>query len=256
MTGFIQKLRTYSFFSLLVSSLVFCILSNVQGQVFKPKIVYQSADLQIIQISENSFLHTSYLQTNDFGKVPCNGLISRDANEVIVFDTPTNNKSADALIKYIRDVLHCRINAIIPTHFHDDCLGGLAAFHENNVPSYGNVKTIELAKANQTAFPQHAFKDSLKLNLGQSFVMASFFGEGHTRDNVVGYFPKEKILFGGCLIKEVNATNGYLGDANVSEWSKTVEKIKQTYQDVRLVIPGHGEIGGRELLDYTISLFK
>ncbi|MFL0162353.1 subclass B1 metallo-beta-lactamase [Aquirufa salirivi] len=245
---------------LLALTLLFCgnlyAQSPVTSESFEPIEVYHSEDLWIIQISENAFVHTSFLQTNDFGKVPCNGLVIRDSKEVVVFDTPTNNKSADALIQYIKEKLQCNIIAIIPTHFHDDCLGGLASFHEKKIPSYGNFSTIELTKANQVISPQNGFKDSQNLKFGNTFATVTFFGEGHTKDNVVGYFPKEKILFGGCLIKELEATKGYLGDANVGDWSSTVEKIKQTYPDVRLVIPGHGKTGGRELLDYTIQLFK
>ncbi|CAM3317792.1 subclass B1 metallo-beta-lactamase [Aquirufa ecclesiirivi] len=245
----------YIFFALL-----FCGNLHAQNpaasESFRPLEVYHSDDLTIIQIAENAFVHTSFLQTNDFGKVPCNGMIIRDSKEVVVFDTPTNNKAADALIQYIQEKLQCKINAIIPTHFHDDCLGGLASFHEKKIPSYGNFSTIELTVANQVISPQNGFKDSQNLKLGNTFTTVTFFGEGHTKDNVVGYFPKEKILFGGCLIKELEATKGYLGDANVGAWSSTVEKIKQTYPDVRLVIPGHGKTGGRELLDYTIQLFK
>jgi len=230
--------------------------SSLSSAAFRPKEVYHSEDLLIIQISKNAYVHTSFLQTNDFGKVPCNGLIIRDSNEVVVFDTPTNNNSATTLIKYIKEKLHCKINAIVPTHFHEDCLGGLASFHEHKIPSFANFTTIELTKANQVISPQNGFKESLKLKMGKTFTRLTFFGEGHTKDNVVGYFPKEKILFGGCLIKEMEATKGYLGDANVGEWSSTVEKIKQAYPDVQLVIPGHGKIGGINLLDYTIKLFK
>lgn len=63
-------------------------------------------------------------------------------------------------------------------------------------------------------------------------------------------------MFGGCLIKELDATKGFLGDANVSEWSNTVEKVKHQFPNVQIVIPGHGKIGGKDLLDYTIKLFK
>jgi metallo-beta-lactamase class B len=47
-----------------------------------------------------------------------------------------------------------------------------------------------------------------------------------------------------------------LGDANVGEWSRTVEKVKQQYPNVKIVIPGHGKIGGKDLLDFTIKLFE
>ena len=35
--------------------------------VFIPKTLYKSATLTVTQIAENSFLHTSFLQTKDFG---------------------------------------------------------------------------------------------------------------------------------------------------------------------------------------------
>lgn len=223
---------------------------------FKPKNIYKSKELIITQISENSFTHISYIQTNNFGNVPCNGLIVKDSNEIIIFDTPTNDKSAEELIKWIEEVLHCKIVAVIPTHFHDDCLGGLKAFDENNIPSYANSKTIELAKENNLVVPKNSFTNSLVLNVGDKNVFIKFFGEGHTKDNVVGYFPSENIMFGGCLLKELNANKGYLGDANLSEWSNTVEKIKMEYPNVKIVVPGHGECGDSKLLDYTIKLFQ
>jgi metallo-beta-lactamase class B len=228
--------------------------SNIKA--FKPTKVYHSDNLIVIQVSENAFVHTSYLQTNDFGNVPCNGMIVRNSNEAIVFDTPTNDTSSNELIKFIKLTLHCKINAIVPTHFHSDCLGGIAAFHKQNIPSFANFMTIELTKANNVVNPQNGFKDDLKLSLGKVYAMVKYFGQGHTRDNVVGYFSNENILFGGCLIKELDATKGYLGDANVGAWSNTVEKIKKQYPNLKIVIPGHGAIGGSELLDYTIGLFK
>ena len=244
--------------------IVLCILlcGNLYSQgkhnkkQFKPIEVYHSEGLIIIQISDNAFLHTSYLQTNDFGYVPCNGLVVKNSNEVVVFDTPTNSKSAEELIKFIKQKLHSKINAVIPTHFHEDCLGGLASFHQYKIPSFGNFCTIEFAKVNNVVAPQNGFNDSIRLNIGNTYAIVKYFGQGHTMDNVVGYFPNDNILFGGCLIKELDATKGYLGDANVGEWSNTVEKIKHQYPNVKKVIPGHGEIGGKDLLDYTIKLFK
>ena len=235
--------------------ILFCVSFSGIAQKL-PFEVYRSADLVVVQITPNTFVHTSYLQTNDFGNVPCNGMIVRNSNESIVFDTPTNDTSANELIKFIKEKLHCTIKAIVPTHFHSDCLGGLAAFHKLNIPSFANFSTIELTKENNVVIPQNGFKDALKLSLGKTYAMVKYFGEGHTKDNVVGYFPSENILFGGCLIKELEATKGYLGDANIAQWSNTVERIKEQYPNIKIVIPGHGAIGGSELLDYTIKLFQ
>lgn len=223
---------------------------------FKPKELFRSKKLIITQIAENSFQHISFLQTNDFGNVPCNGLIVRSKDEVIIFDTPTNDSSTNELINWIKDTLHCKVNAIIPTHFHNDCLGGLKAFENIGIPSYANFKTIELARENNFVVPKNGFTDSINLNVGGEKVVVKFFGEGHTKDNVIGYFPADRIMFGGCLIKELKASKGFLGDANLATWSATVEKIKAAYPEVKIVVPGHGQYGDSKLLDYTISLFR
>jgi metallo-beta-lactamase class B len=246
-----QKLLLY-----LSITLLFINCSSKKSDVFQPKEVYKSNDLIITQVSENAFVHTSFLQTQDFGNVPCNGLIVNNSKEAIIFDTPTNTKTSEELIKWISETQQAKINAIIPTHFHNDCLAGLTAFHNKNIPSYSYFKTIEFAKKNNETLPQNSFKDSLVLNVGTEKIIAKFFGEGHTKDNVVGYFPSENVLFGGCLIKELKANKGYLGDANTTVWSNTVEKIKKEYPNLKIVVPGHGKTGNQKILDYTIKLFK
>jgi metallo-beta-lactamase class B len=236
---------------------VMILSSNAQKSVSdKNKTVYKSDDLIIVQLSKNVYQHISFLNTESFGKVECNGMIVKDGDETVIFDTPTGDKSSAELISWIQNKLHSKINAVIPTHFHEDCLGGLKVFKKNNIPSYSSNKTIALAKENGSNVPDHGFDNTLTLKVGKKKVTAVFFGEGHTKDNVVGYFPGENIMFGGCLIKEMNASKGYLGDADVKAWPATVQKVKATYPDVKIVIPGHGKAGGKELLDYTIKLFK
>lgn len=242
--------------TLILFAITIFICRSQQNDEFKLLEVYKSENLIIIQIEENSFIHTSFKHTESWGNVPCNGLIVRNNMEVIIYDTPTTDKTSEELIKWIKETLHCKINAIIPTHFHDDCLGGLKAFHDNKIPSYAYFKTTQLAQENDYIIPRNSFKDSLILKVGDSTVIARFFGEGHTQDNIVGYFPSENILFGGCLIKEKGASKGYLGDANTVKWSGTVEKIKNHYPNVKIVVPGHGDYGDEKLLDYTIELFK
>ncbi|MHA8094419.1 subclass B1 metallo-beta-lactamase [Aquirufa lenticrescens] len=207
------------------------------------------------QLSENTFIHTSYLQTDDFGHVPCNGLVIRNGQQALVFDTPTDDKGAKELIRLVQDSLHCKVVMVIPTHFHNDCLGGLQAFHDAGIPSIANELTLELAKNSQVTVPEFSFHKSFTFKVGQEKVLIKFLGQGHTRDNVVGYFPSEKVLFGGCLIKEIGASKGYLGDANVEEWSATVKRVKRKFPRVKVVVPGHGEAGDSSLLDYTRKLF-
>src|SRR5690606_7353975 len=141
----------------------------------------------------------------------------------IVFDTPANDSSSAELIRWVQSGLNGKIKAVLPTHFHEDCLGGLAVFNKNHIPSYATHKTIALAKQRKFPVPGNAFSDSMQLDLAGWKVLALFPGEGHTKDNIVGYFPEEEVLFGGCLLKAMNAGKGNLEDANVGKWSSSVE---------------------------------
>ncbi len=217
---------------------------------------YASENLKIERLSDNAFLHISYLDTKKYGKVSCNGMIVIYQGEAIVLDTPTNDEATVELLNWIESKARSKTKAVVATHFHMDCLGGLNEFHKRQIPSYAHNKTIELAKADNTILPESGFENYLELKIGNEIVVNEFFGEGHTKDNIISYFPKEKIMFGGCLIKTDGAGKGNLNDANVSDWPNTVKKVNEKYVDVKIVVPGHGKVGGANLFDYTINLFK
>lgn len=227
-----------------------------ETEKFVPKEVFHNDVLVITQIAENTFIHTSFKQTQDFENVPCNGAVMRNQKEVVVFDTPTDTVGAELLMQWINEQLHAKIVAVVPTHFHDDFLGGLEAFHQAHIPSIAQAKTPHLADSLNHTMPNSTFATAKQVQLGDEIIELKYFGPGHTADNIVGYFAHDRVLFGGCLIKEIDASKGYLGDAHVGEWSATVQKIKQAYPDAQIVIPGHGAYGDRALLDYTISLFS
>ena len=231
--------------------LLFISLSFTQTNV-----IYESENLIVKKISQNSYIHVSYIQTETWGKVGSNGMIAVNHNQAIVFDTPTNDETSKELIDWITSKLKVKIVAVIPTHFHKDCLGGLDEFHKNNIPSYANIKTMELASQNNYSIPLHSFRKMKKLKLGKTFITLKHFGGGHTEDNIIAYFKDDKVIFGGCLIKSMTAGKGNLEDAKIEEWSSTVDKIIAAYPQVKIVIPGHGKHGGTELLDKTSLMFK
>ncbi len=219
---------------------------------------YQSENLKIEKLSKNTFVHISYLK--EYNNFPCNGLVFYDSGEAIIFDSPTENRASKELIDWVKNELNCEIKAIVVNHFHIDCLGGLKEFHENDIPSYANNMTLKLAnspKAHNNTVPKIGFDDSLHLTVGNKIVENKYFGQGHSSDNIVSYIPSEKTMFGGCMIKALNARKGNLKDANVKEWSNTVAKVKLEYaENLKFIVPGHGKPGGTDLLDYTIELFK
>lgn len=230
--------------------------STISQMTISGMSVYDSENLSINKISKHVYQHISYLNTDSFGKVACNGMVVVNGNEAVVFDTPTDEASAQELIDYLAKELNCKVKGVIATHFHADCVGGIGAFHQNSIPSYASTQTIELLKSKGSPLPQNGFDDSLELSVGDRKVYAQFVGEGHTKDNVIGYFPADKVMFGGCLIKEMGAEKGFLGDANMVAWSETARNAKAKYPQTFVVIPGHGKAGGQELFDYTAKLFE
>jgi metallo-beta-lactamase class B len=233
-----------------------CLLLTACVSTKKTMRAYESPTLKIIPLTEHTFVHVSYLQTDSWGKVACNGLIYVNENEAAIFDTPSNDKDADELLDLVEKKWKKRVKALVVNHFHKDCLGGLAAFHARGIPSYANRLTKQLAEKEGYVVPQNGFDHNYTLTIGKGKVENFFPGEAHTRDNIVSYLPAEQVLFGGCMVKALDANKGYLGDANTAAWSATIEKVKATYPHLKWVIPGHGDAGGTDLLDYTKELFS
>ncbi|NJB84502.1 metallo-beta-lactamase class B [Lewinella marina] len=218
--------------------------------------VYESPTLRIDRLAAGVYVHVSYLETESFGRVPCNGIVYASDGEAVVVDTPADGPGAEELLAWIDTALLARPTAVVATHFHADCTGGLDAFHARRIPSYAHLRTLELAAARGEAVPRHGFDSLLVLSVGLGTVENRYFGAGHTRDNIVSYLPGTGVLFGGCLIKADGAGKGNLADADPEAWSPTVKAVRTAYPEVEWVIPGHGPVGGAALLDYTVRLFE
>jgi len=214
-----------------------------------------SSDLELIKISEHAYVHVSYTTLPGYGRISANGLILTDNNSAFLFDTPWTDSLTCVLISYLNDQMKLQITGFIPNHWHEDCMGGLNYLKSQKIKSYANQLTIDIAKNKGLPVPDQGFKDSLRLSLGDKFIYCYFFGAAHSSDNIVVWIPSEKILFPGCMCKSLNSGNpGNLSDGDISEYPKTIDKVIQKFKSARVVIPGHGPIGGPELLIHTKSL--
>jgi metallo-beta-lactamase class B len=99
-------------------------------------------------------------------------------------------------------------------------------------------------------------KDTI-FNAGQYAFEVYYPGEGHTADNIIVWFKKEKILYGGCLIKGADAENlGYLGDANVAAYEKTLKKVKRKCPKPKFIIVSHHDWNNMNSLKHSIKLAR
>ena len=49
---------------------------------------------------------------------------------------------------------------------------------------------------------------------------------------------------------------GNVADADLAEWPTSVERIQKHYPEAEVVIPGHGLLGGLDLLQHTANVVK
>ncbi|MBQ4821120.1 subclass B1 metallo-beta-lactamase [Aquimarina sp. MMG016] len=239
----------------LLISLTFLLFTLPYSSIAQEKITI-SENLKITKVNEHSYIHISKITLENGGKFPCNGFVYINNNEAYIFDTPANDQATVELINWLKNDKKVIIKGVVFNHFHRDCIEGMDVFQKNNIPCIASKNTAMYMKLEGYDLPDQMFQDYLDLKLGDKKIINRYFGEAHTSDNIISYFPDEEVIFGGCMIKSIHASKGNLADANINEWSKTVTKIKKAYPNIEVVIPGHGDYGNRKLLDYTISLFK
>ncbi len=236
---------------------IFCVIALVLtsclgGSKFDPDSYVRP--LEIVKLSEDHYQHISYLKLKQSSYYPCNGYVYMSKGEAIIFDSPITEMEASQLIDFLQNNLKAEIKGVVVNHAHSDAAGGLKAFAKANINSYASNKTAQLL-AKDSITITHPFETKQEIKVGDAIIENTYFGAAHTEDNIVSYIAEEKLLYGGCMIKSLNATKGNLADANVQEWPQTVQKIKEAYPEVQTVIPGHGGRGDVSLLDYTIRLF-
>ena len=94
--------------------------------------------------------------------------------------------------------------------------------------------------------PTITFDDSLTLHRGGREIRLLFLGRGHTGGDIVVYLPKERVVVSGDLL---TAGPAYLGDAYLTEWSATLDKLRAL--DFEWVLPGHGDaFQGKAKIDH------
>jgi len=212
-------------------------------------------DVTVERIAEGVWLHTSYYDLLRLKHVPANGLIVIDGPDAVMIDTPWTDEQTAVLFDWVAREHKAAIRKVVPTHSHIDCAGGLAEAHRRGADSFALQKTADiLAKAKKPA-PKNWFTERMSLACGDIRIEPAFLGGGHTIDNIVVWLPSKKMLFGGCLVKAQNAKNlGNISESDLAAYPKTLKKVKETYPDAKIVIPGHGQPGGLDLIEHTINL--
>ncbi len=91
--------------------------------------------------------------------------------------------------------------------------------------------------------------------VGQYSFQTFYPGQGHAPDNIVIWFEKEKILYGGCLVKSVEDSHlGNLSDASVKDYATTIKNVQKKCKKPKYLITGHNDWTSTESLNHTLRM--
>ena len=121
--------------------------------------------------------------------------------------------------------------------------------YEVNKEYYENIKNIKFRE------PDIVFDDFYRFRLSDERIMLEFPGPGHTNDNILVKFSNHNVIHTGDLV--FNKSFPYTIEehgVDIYNWVKTLDDLKK--ENIYTVIPGHGEIGPKIILQEQSEYFK
>ena len=230
---------------------VFSILTLIGSFAFG-----QIKPIQIDPINNNLFVYQTYNTLNDV-EYNANSLYLVTSKGIVLFDVPLQRSQYQELTDILFQKYKLPIVAVFVTHSHEDRAGDLSFYNNLNIPTYASALTNSKLKKEGKATSKFDIELGKTYKFGNEKFVVEYFGEGHTADNVVIWFPKYKVLNGGCLIKGADAVNlGYTGEANIAQWPKTMQKLMTKHPKIKQVIPGHDNWKATGHIENTFKLLE
>jgi metallo-beta-lactamase class B len=179
-------------------------------------------------------------------------------------------ETARLLADEIRKVTPKPIREVVDTNYHPDRAGGNGYFRGIGAKIVATRMTHDLLEQKWASvvdrtraaiptypllpvvLPDVVFSGDFELQNG--CIRGIYLGPSHTPDGIFVYFPNEEVLYGGCILKE---QIGNLEFANISEYPKTLERLKKLNLPITTIIAGHwSPVHGPELIDEYLKLLQ
>lgn len=213
-------------------------------------------DLKITHLTGDLYVFVSY-GTFEGKHYPANAMYMVTPKGVVLFDTPWESQYYQALLDSIWNHHHKKVIMCISTHFHDDRTSGLTYYNSKGIKTYTTAMTDSLSVINHNHRANYLIHGDTTFHVGGNTFETYYPGPGHSPDNIVIWFPKEKVLYGGCLIKSVAVNSlGNLGDANVKAWGQSLKKLQKKFSDPSYMIVGHNKWRNKQSIKHTLYLIS
>lgn len=231
---------------LIITTILPCIQLNAQADT----------RLRITPLTGNFYIYTTWNQYKD-SRTPANGMYLVTSEGVVLFDCPWDTTQFQPLLDSIETRHHQKVKYCIATHFHDDRTAGLTYYKRQGINTYTTRLTDSLSALNKKARAANLMYSDTGFTAGEFSFQVFYPGPGHAPDNIIIWFPKEKILYGGCLIKSTeDKTLGYLGDASTELYANSLMRVKEKCHQPAFVIPGHGSWKKKRSLNHTLRMAR
>lgn len=210
--------------------------------------------LVIKKLTGDFYIYTTF--NNYKGTLfPSNGMYLVTNKGVVIFDTPWDSTQFQPLLDSISKKHNKKAIISISTHSHADRTAGLAYFGAQGIQTFATQQTDAICIRNGEKRAANLMSRDTVFSVGAYGFQTYYAGPGHTPDNIVIWFPRERILYGGCLIKSTEAeTLGNMADADISQWGPTLRNIRQQCKNPEFIIPGHQDWLDRKSLEHTLDM--
>jgi metallo-beta-lactamase class B len=203
-------------------------------------------DVEVRRLTPSVWLHVTY--GDHHHNIATNGLLVETRQGTVLIDSGWNDAQAARLFDFAATRLHRPISDVIVTHAHRDRIGGVGEALRRGARVHALVRTIEHAHQRGQAVPDVATPERAALTVGGVALELLFPGAGHTDDNLVVWLPRDRVLYGGCLLKSAAATDlGNIADADLAAWPASLHRVVEAFPHAAVVVPGHDTLGGDPL---------
>lgn len=195
------------------------------------------------------------------------GLVTGANGQSLLVDTVATERRARNLRDQVLRLVPEPPRALVNTHFHGDHTFGNYLFPEAVVIAHEQTRAMmDLAGLHLTglwpdvswgdlelALPDVTYRDALTLHIGGVRAELLHLGPAaHTTDDTAVWLPEQRVLFAGDLVMSNAAPFCLMG--SVSGSLAAMERLRSL--GARTVVPGHGPVGGPELIDANEAYFR
>ncbi|MFC9859050.1 MULTISPECIES: MBL fold metallo-hydrolase [unclassified Streptomyces] len=194
------------------------------------------------------------------------GLITAGGRPALI-DTAATEARALALREAVAEVTPHDPRYVINTHPHGDHTFGNRFFAKEAVIIAHEATRAEMDLAGlhltglwpgvcwgdlSVELPALTFREPITLHLGGVRAELMHLGTAHTTNDTVVWLPDQRVLFTGDVV--MSGATPFCLTGSVAGSISVIERLRAL--SPRVVVPGHGPVGGPELLDTTESYLR